>query len=348
MSQASPGTGNHSVMTSRDVLADDAVSIHSFETVLPQYSEATLPSYTPRVTSSTRINATSSRTPGVSRLPPVRQPQILSISQSNLPLRFTAPRSLPAQTWSPKVVYPALSTHKRRPESNAFARGRRPIGEALAHGDTSEIPIRRTSPPRMTPGRSTTFDEEVRIRELDELTRAISLENQPNRNSPRAVPQIPGSLRRESRLLGDEWDNLAVEAQKEEIIIRISEFETQFEDRQTLPYAVSSSLHKEIASLQVMLSMRRDDVSMILAGQAARIRELRESGTRVSHIQKDQMKNDMVAMKAEITFLDEQAADLEKLARKVEEDDVRHENGNAALEDDNKNWDLWFEATGHR
>ena len=289
-------------MTSRDSVADDGVSIHSFETVLPSYSEATLPSYTPPVTASTRSNATSSRTLRASRPPPVPQPQILSISQSNLPRRFTGPRSLPSHPWSPKIVYPASSTRKRRPESNTFALGRRPISEALAHGETSEIPIRRISPPRMTPGRSSgrlTFDEEVRMRELDELTRSISRGNQTNENYPRAVPQIPGSLRRESRLLGDEWDNLAVEAQKEEIIFRISEFEKQFEERRSLPYPVSSSLHKEIASLQTILSTLRDDVSMVLAGQVARIRELKESGTRVSHIQKDQMKNDMVAMKAE-------------------------------------------------
>ena len=336
MSQASPGTTTeHSVMTSRNFLADDVVSIHSFETVLPSYSESTLPSYTPPVTTSTRTNATSSRTSRLSRLPPVRQPQILSISQSNLPLRFTAPQSLPSYPWSPKIGYPTSSSRKRRPESNAFARGRRPLNEAPAHGDTSEIPIRRISPSRTTPSRSSgriTFDEEVRIRELDELTRAISRENQTTRNYPRAVPQIPGSLRRESRLLGDEWDNLAVEAQKEEIMNRISEFETEFEERGILPYAVSSSLRKEIASLQTMLSMRRDDVSMILARQVARIRELKESGTRVSHVQKDQMKNDMVAMKAEITFLEERAEDLEKLAQKVEEDDERSGDGNAVVE----------------
>ena len=186
------------------------------------------------------------------------------------------------------------------------------------------------------------------MRELDDLTRAISRGSQSNRNYPPAVPQIPGSLRRESRLLGDEWDNLAVEAQREEIIIRISEFESQFEDQQHLPYVASRSLHKEIASLQTILSTRRDDVSMILGRQVARIHEIREAGTRVSHVQKDQMKNDMVAMKAEITFLEQQAADLEKLARKVEVDDARRGNGNAALEDDNKNWDLWFEASRHR
>src|SRR5208282_6022133 len=156
-------------MTSRDFLADDAVSIHSFDTILPSYSEATLPSYTPSVTTSTRSNATSSQS-RASRPPPVPQPQILSISQSNLPRRFTGPQS--SRPWSPKIVYAASSTRKRRPGLNTLAHGRRPIAEALAHGDTSEIPIRRISPPRMTPGRSSgrlTFDDEVRMRELDEL-----------------------------------------------------------------------------------------------------------------------------------------------------------------------------------
>ena len=350
MSQASPGMASHTTMTSRDLL-DDGVSIHSFETILLSYSEATLPSYTPPpvpASSRSQFAATSSSQTRASRPPPVPKPQILSISQSNLPLRFTGPQSHP---WSPKIVYPASSTRNQRHagELNNFFRGRRPTTEALAHGDTSEIPIfgrRRSPPPRTTSGRS--FDEEVRMRELDELTRAISRGNHTRREYPPAVPQIPGSLRRESRLLGEEWDNLAVEVQREEIVIRISEFESQFEERRQLPYITTNSLRQDIASLRTILSTRRDDVSLILAGQIARLRELKQAGTRVSHVQKDQIKNDMVAMKAEITFLEQRAADLEKLGRTVEEDDIRRATGDAALEDDSKNWDLWFEASGHR
>jgi hypothetical protein len=231
---------------------------------------------------------------------------------------------------------------------NNFFRGRRPTAEALAHGDTSEIsPLaRRKSPLRTTSGLS--FDDEVRMRELDELTRAISRGNQARGEYPHAVPQIPGSLRRESRLLGEDWDNLAVEAHREEIVIRISEFESQFEERRHLPFGITSSLHQDIASLQTILSTRREDVSLTLAGQIARLRELKQAGTRVSHVQKDQIKNDIVSMKAEITFLEQRAADLEKLALRVEDDDVRRAAGDAALEDDSKNWDLWFEASGNR
>src|SRR5579859_5298126 len=142
--------------TRQDVVADDAISIKSFETVLPSYSEATLPSYTPLPTDTPQPS--TSRSTRVTRLPPVPQSsqQILSISQSNLPLRFNGPQS--THPWSPKVVYPAPS-RKKRPgaELNIFFRNARPATEALGHGDMSEVrvtPPRRTSLPRTNSGRS--------------------------------------------------------------------------------------------------------------------------------------------------------------------------------------------------
>src|SRR5271170_3986382 len=147
MSQASPGIANHTVMTSREIL-DDAVSIHSFETILPSYSEATLPKYTPPATASphsshfTSSNCSSSPRSHVSRPPPVPQPQVLSISQSNLPLRFTGPQS-PSYPWAPKIDYPTSTRRTKRPgaEINIFFRNNRPPTQAMAHGDTSDVPF---------------------------------------------------------------------------------------------------------------------------------------------------------------------------------------------------------------
>jgi hypothetical protein len=188
------------------------------------------------------------------------------------------------------------------------------------------------------------------MRELDELTRAISRQNHQNQNQsergyPKPVPQVTSSLRRGSRLLGEEWDNLAAEAQREEIVIRISELESQIAERRQLPVSAWGSLHEEVASLKTMLSSRRDDVSEILTLQIARLRELKQKGTRVSHVEKDQIKNDMLSMKADIQFLDERAGDLDKLGRLVEPGGGSQ---NRALEDDSKSWDLWFQASGHR
>jgi hypothetical protein len=186
------------------------------------------------------------------------------------------------------------------------------------------------------------------MRELDELTRAISRQNQRNRRTrdyPRPVPQVTSSLRRESRLLGEEWDNLAVAAQREEIIIRITELASQVEEQRQVPAGTCGSWREEIASLKTMLSSRREDVSEILASQISRLRELKSTGTRVSHVEKDQIKNDMLAMKAEIQFLDERTVDLERL---WEQDETHTGSPDRALEDDSKNWDLWFEASGHR
>ena len=330
--------------TSREVFADDAVSIHSFETILPSYAEATLPSYTPPAAAnrpSQYSGNVASRTPSRTRVirpPPVPQPQILSISQSNLPSRFTGPQS-PSFPWAPKIVYSASTKRTKRPEAeiNISFRNTRPPTQAMAHGDTSDLPLiaRRASSARVTPGRS--FEEETRIRELDELTRAISRQNQQNRgqrNYPRPVAQVTSSLRRGSRLLGKEWDNLAAETEMEEIVIRISELEGQIAERHLLPPSARGLLHEEIASLKTMLSSRRDDVSEILASNIARLRELKQTGTRVSHVEKDQIKNDMLSMKAEIQFLDERAGDLDKLGRLAELDGG---NQNRALEDDNKN-----------
>ena len=180
------------------------------------------------------------------------------------------------------------------------------------------------------------------MRELDQLTRAISLRNDAQRGYPRALSQVTGSLRRESRLLGDEWDGLAAEAQREEIVLRITELETQFEDRQQMPEPISTTLHDDIKSMQTMLMARRTDVSDILASQVAKLRQLKRDGVKVSHTQKDQIKIDMMAMKSEIAFLEQKAEELGKLADKVKEDNVRL----SALEDDSKNWDLWMGTAG--
>ena len=335
-------------------LADDAVSINSFETILPSYSEATLPSYSPPASSdqATRHSTQPSTSPSatrtrVTRPPPIAQPQILSISQSNLPLRFNGP----SHPWSPKIVYPNIPPRKRKPgpELNIFFRNNKPPTAALAHGDTSEIPpfARRPSIPPRTTGR--TYDEAVRMRELDDLTRAISQGSRDR--DPKPVPQIAGRLKRESRLLGEEWDNLAVEAQREEIIIRISELESQFQQRLQQPFSTSATalgLAQEIADLQSILVARKEDVSNILSLHVSRLRELKAAGTRVSHVQKDQIKNDIFSMKGEIAFLEQQAADLEKFARIVKQDDLQRTTERSALEDDSNNWDMWFEANSGR
>jgi Spy/CpxP family protein refolding chaperone len=180
------------------------------------------------------------------------------------------------------------------------------------------------------------------MRELDELTRAISLRDDARRAYPRALPQVTGSLRRESRLLGDEWDSLAAEAQKEEFVLRITELETQFEDRLQFPYSMTTALHGDIQSVQAMLTSRRSDVSEILAGQVVKLRQLKQDGVKVSHSQKDQIRLDMMAMKSEISFLEQKTEELGKLAHKVKADDARR----TALEDDSKNWDLWMGTTG--
>jgi hypothetical protein len=329
------------IMTSRDPFADDAVSIHSFDTILPSYSEATLPRYTPPA-NRVQFTASSTSPRPISRLPPVpKQPKILSISQSNLPRRFTGPQS---NYWAPKADAGTGSgkPRKRSADLNICFTSRAPSG-VLAHGDTSETPVitRRRSPPRIQT-RGLSFDDQIRMRELDELTRAISLRDDARRAYPRALPQVTGSLRRESRLLGDEWDSLAAEAQKEEFVVRITELETQFEDRQQLPHSMTTALFDDIRSVQAMLTARRSDVSEILAGQVAKLRQLKQDGVKVSHSQKDQIRLDMMAMKSEISFLEQKTEELRKLADKVKADDVRR----TALEDDSKNWDLWMGATG--
>jgi hypothetical protein len=179
------------------------------------------------------------------------------------------------------------------------------------------------------------------MRELDELTREITRGKLAR--APRAVPQIAGSLRRESRLLGVEWDNLAIEAQREEIVLRISELESQCREGGRLPADVRAALRDEIASLSAILSTRKEDVAGILASNVSRLREFTRLGTRVSHLQKQQIKTDMLSMKAEITFLEQGAGELENLARIVEcfkDEDP--------LESEGKNWDLWFEANYNR
>lgn len=219
----------------------------------------------------------------------------------------------------------------------------------MAHGDTSDIPpiVRRASSPRTPTGR--TFEEEVRMREIDELTRRISRGRRLGQTdyeipAPRAVPQIVGGLRRESRLLGEEWDNLAVETQREEIILRISELESQFYERRHDEVYNSVRLTDELANLQTMMAARREDIQGILQGQISRLRGLKSTGTRVSHVQKDQIKTDIQSMKAEITFLEQRLVDLEKFVRTVEEDGARRAIEESALENDSKNWDLWFET----
>ena len=179
------------------------------------------------------------------------------------------------------------------------------------------------------------------MRELDELTRAISLRNDAQQGYPRALPQVTGSARRESGLLGDEWDRLAAEAQREEIVLRIMELETQWEDRQQLLETSTTSLYDDIISMQTMLTARRTDVSETLAGRVAKLRRLKQDGVKVSHTQKDQIKVDMMAMKSEIAFLEQKAGELGELADKVKADNARHR----ALEDENKNWDIWMGTT---
>jgi len=179
------------------------------------------------------------------------------------------------------------------------------------------------------------------MRELDELTREITRGKLAR--APRAVPQIAGSLRRESTLLGVEWDNLAIEAQREEIVIRISELEGQCREGGRLSADVRAALRDEIASLSAILSTRKEDVAGILASNVSRLREFTRLGTRVSHLQKQQIKTDMLSMKAEIAFLEQGEADLENLARIVE--GVKDED---PLESEGKNWDLWFEANYNR
>jgi hypothetical protein len=334
----------------QDGLADDAISIKSFETILPSYSEATLPSYTPLPTDTP--TPSTSRPTRITRLPPVPQSsqQVLSISQSNLPLRFNGPKSTQSHPWSPKIVYPTPSGKKRLgAELNNFFRNARPATEPLGHGDMSEVrrtPPRRTFLPHTNSGRS--YEEEAHMRELDERTREISRRAcTQSTSSPRALPQIVGSLRRESRILGEEWDNLAVEAQREEILMRISELESRFRERTQLNDP-TTALRDDIASLQTILATRKDDVSSVLASQVQRIRELKHSGARVSHLQKAQIKTDTLSMKAEITFLEQRAVDLERFARQVEDDDRRRGIAANPLEDDSKTWDLWFEANGSR
>src|SRR5271156_4814014 len=113
MPQASPGMADSLAFSTRDLFNDDALSVHSYDTVLPSYSEATVPSYTPAPSSTTSSRSppsASSHTPSRSRNtrpPPVPQPQIMFISQSNLPLRFHGPQS---SAWNPKIVYPTSSS----------------------------------------------------------------------------------------------------------------------------------------------------------------------------------------------------------------------------------------------
>jgi len=200
----------------------------------------------------------------------------------------------------------------------------------------------------MSPGRS--FDDEIRMRELDELTRRIVKKAQASPSSSsssyRPAPRTAGTLRAESRLPCEEWDALAVEFQREEIVLHISELESQFQTQKQLPSADFTALKEEIMSFQTMLTSRRDDVSGILASQVAKLHEFKEAGVKVSHLQKNQIKHAMLSMKAEISFLNQRATDLEKFLQSVEicTNVGMHE----ALEDDSKNWDLYFEAAGHR
>src|ERR1700721_1044685 len=115
----------------RDVFADDAVSIKSFDTILPSYSEAitafTPPAYSESSTSTSSASISTNirpspqcitpPRPGTTRLSRVPDPQILSISQSNLPLRFNGP----SHPWSPRIVYPSSSRKRGTgPEPNVF------------------------------------------------------------------------------------------------------------------------------------------------------------------------------------------------------------------------------------
>jgi hypothetical protein len=344
MPQTSPGMQT-ATMTRRD--ADEA-SVHSFDTILPSYSEATLPSYTPRapttatpryIPESGASQPSSSRTRATS-LPSVTQPQILSYSQSNLPLRFSGP----SHPWAPKIVYPSNNTRRTRVglDLNVFSRSQA-RSEALAHGDTSESPAarRRSSAARPSPGLS--FEEEVRIRELDELTRAISRAAQTRRRDySTIVPQEAGSLRNESRLLRQDWDNVAAEAQREEFVIRLSELEAQVEERQFFPAERRQSLLNDIKSLRAILASRRQDVSNVHTITVARLREIKENGTRVSHEEKACIKNDVLSMKAELTFLEQRTSDLGNFITLLDGDNM----GTRDLGDDN--WDHWFAISGHR
>jgi hypothetical protein len=161
------------------------------------------------------------------------------------------------------------------------------------------------------------------MRELDELTRRISRSStRESEDMPREVPQIVSSLRRESSLLG-EWDNIAAEVQREEIIVRISELESLFVEY--MSEEALRAFHGEVASLQAMLAARREDVSAMLAANITRLRQFKNSGTRFSHVQKDQIKIDMFSMKSEIKFLDQQSAELDKYL-----------GGDGPLEDDSR------------
>ena len=72
----------------QDILVNCASSINSFDTLLPSYSAATFPRYTP----STSCLSSLSTSPNRIRIP--HEPQFLNVSQSNLPLRFKGPRSV--------------------------------------------------------------------------------------------------------------------------------------------------------------------------------------------------------------------------------------------------------------
>ena len=339
----------------REILADDTVSVHSFETILPAYSEPTVPKYTPPPSAATNQRAnrrlqraeeqqgaeSRSLTARVARPtspPAVPQPQILSISQSNLPLRYSGPQSSKSNSWSPKIVYSSAPTRKTRPgpELNVFFRNNRPPVDPLAHGDTTDVPYR---PRHGSLGRNTgarSYEEEVGMRELDLLTRKISRASQLQPEYPKALPQVTGSLRRESALLDDDWDNLAVEAQREEIILRISELESQFEKQQPRPGAIKRSLLEDVTSLQTMLSARKAAIAGSLELHTNRLRELRENGTKLSHAEKDKTKNNMMAMKSEIAFLESKASDLQKLVASRGGEDTRRRVRNDAFKHNRK------------
>ena len=199
---------DHSVHSIRDILFDDARSVHSFETILPAYSEARLPSYTPAAPGSTLSRfgpssvATSSRT-RMGLPPPVPTPQILSISQSNLPLRFNGPRSRSPQYRSPKSAYSASSPPKKRPgaELNICFRNGRPSTDPLGHGDMSEVPTiaRRSVSTRAPVGHS--FDEEIRMRQLDSPRRRTQSGSPTGATAarPSSAPRNTTTSRRGSR-----------------------------------------------------------------------------------------------------------------------------------------------------
>ncbi len=120
--------------------------------------------------------------------------------------------------------------------------------------------------------------------------------------------------------------------------------ESQFYERRHDEVYNSLRLRDELANLQTIMAARREDIQGILQGQISRLRGLKSTGTRVSHAQKDQIKTDIQSMKAEITFLEQRLVDLEKFDRTVEEDSARRAIEESALENDSKNWDLWFET----